>query len=182
VGEFKSTDFKPNAYERLQTAGVPVRLKVPQFITKIIMSGGFYDPRLPSARSGSGVGTLALCVRSTDPSVVQQPFTAPYGNGSIPIGCVVNSRIVGMPAAYAVSAMGAYPQIDQYFTDADRTKIAGPSIYGSNLVVTTDILTRGPYALSYPAGSNADGPILQPMAGTLSVSACVANGNPGLNN
>jgi len=140
------------------------------------MSGGFYDPRTPAARIGSGLGTLALCVRSIDPNVVEESFTPPYGNGGVPIGCVVNSRIVGMPSAYAVSAMGAYPQIDQYFTDADKTHIAGPYVYGSKLVVTTDILTPGANALSYTIGSNSNGPILKPFAGALSVSACVANG------
>jgi hypothetical protein len=182
VGDFKSTDFSPNVYERLQTAGVPLSLKPSEFITKIIMKGGFYDPRLATARSGSGLGPLALCVRSIDPNVVEQGSTPPYGNGSVPIGCVVNSRIVGMPAAYAVSAMGAYPQIDEYYTDAQLTNVAGPYVYGSELVVTTDILTPGPNALSYTAGFTATGPILQPFAGTLSVSACVASGIRGSDN
>lgn len=181
VGDFKSTDFKPNAYERLETAGVPLPLKPPAFITKIVMSGGFYDPRLSAARNGSGLGTLALCVRSIDPNLAEQGNTIPYGNGAVPIACVPNSRIVGMPAAYAVSAMGAYPQIDEYFTDSAHINIAGPYTFGNQLVVTTDILTPGPWALSYVAGSNANGSVYQPMAGTLSVSACVANGNPGSN-
>ena len=175
IGDFKSTDFKLNAFDRLETAGVTLSLKPPQFITKIVMSGGFYDPRLAAARSGSGLGRLALCVRSIDQNVVEQGTQPPYGNGSVPIGCVVNSRIAGMPAAYAVSAMGAYPQIDQYFPDGDPTNVAGPYVYGSKLVVTTDILTHGADSLSYNAGA-ADAPIIQPLAGTLSVSACVANG------
>jgi len=178
IGDFKSTDFKPNTFERLETAGVSLALKPPQFITKIIMSGGFYDPRLAAARSGKDLSKLALCVRSIDPNVVEQDRETPYGNGSAPIGCVVNSRIVGMPAAYAVTAMGAYPQIDQYFPDAGQTNVAGPYIYGSKLVVTTDILTPGPDVLSYDAG----GPALLPLAGTLSVSACVASGNLGSTN
>jgi hypothetical protein len=182
VGDFKSTDFSPNAYERLETAGVPLGLKPSEFITKIIMKGGFYDPRLAAARSGSGLGTLALCVRSIDPNVVEPGSTWPYGNGAVPIGCVVNSRIVGMPAAYAVLAMGAYPQIDEYYTDAQLTNVAGPYVFGSQLVVTTDILTPGPNALSYTAGFTDSGPIVQPLAGTLSVSACVASGIPGLGN
>jgi hypothetical protein len=182
VGNFKSTDFYPNAYDRLETAGVPLSLKPSEFITKIIMQGGFYDPALAGARSGSGLGRLALCVRSIDPNVVEQGSTPPYGNGMVPIGCVVNSRIAGMPAAYAVSAMGAYPQTDEYYTDALQTNVAGPYVYGSELVITTDILTPGPNALSYTAGFTDNGPILQPFAGTLSVSACVANGIPGSGN
>ena len=178
IGDFKSTDFKPNAYDRLETAGVPMHLKPPQFITKILMSGGFYDPRLANARSGNGLSKLALCVRSIDPNVVEQGLPMPYGNGSVPIGCVVNSRIVGMPAAYAVSAMGAFPQVDQYFVNGDITNVAGPYVFGSALVVTTDILTPGPDALSYTAGLTAGSPVLQPLAGTLSVSACVASGVP----
>jgi hypothetical protein len=176
IGDFKSTDFTLNAYGRLQTAGTPLELKPPEFITKIIMGGGFYDPRTAAARSGSGLGTLALCVRSIDPNVVEELNTPAYGNGGVPIGCVVNSRIAGMPWPYSVSAMGAYPQVDQYFTDAGLTHVAGPYTYGSKLVVTTDILTRGPDALSYTVGFDAGGAIVAPLAGTLSVSACVANG------
>lgn len=175
IGDFKSTDFKPNAFDRLETAPVPMSLKPPQFITKILMSGGFYDPRLANARSGNGLSQLALCVRSIDPNVVEPGSQLPYGNGFVPIGCVVNSRIVGMPAAYAVSAMGAYPQIDHYFVNGDSSNVAGPYVYGSKLVVTTDILTKQD-ALSYNAASSTDTPMLQPLAGTLSVSACVASG------
>lgn len=176
IGTFKSTDFKPNAYDRLETAGVALSIKPPQYITKIIMSGGFYDPRLSSARSGNGLGNLALCVRSIDPNVSEPGSQTPYGNGGAPIGCVVNSRIVGMPAAYAVAATGAYPQIDQYFPDNGATTVAGPYVFGSQLVVTTDILTPGTDALSYTVGSATGTPVVQPMAGTVTVSACVASG------
>jgi hypothetical protein len=83
-----------------------------------------------------------------------------------------------MPAAYSVSAMGAYPQIDQYFTDGDVPSVAGPTVFGRQLVVTTDILTKL-NDLSYNAGDNVN-PVLQPLAGTLSVWACVASGASGI--
>jgi len=34
VGDFSSTDFTLNTYDRLQTAGVPLALKPPEFITR----------------------------------------------------------------------------------------------------------------------------------------------------
>ncbi len=171
IGDFKSTDFRLNAYNRLETAGVPLRLKPPQFLTKIMMSGGFYDPMLANARAGSALDKLALCVRSIDPTVAEPGAQTPYGNGGAPIGCVVNSRIAGMPAAYSVGAMGAYPEVDHYYVNGDTTNIAGPYVFGSQLVVTTDILTSGPDALSSTPG--------QPLSGTLSVSACLSSGTPG---
>ena len=47
VGTFKSTDFTLNAWERKQTPPFSLKLKLDELITKVIMSGGFYDPRIP---------------------------------------------------------------------------------------------------------------------------------------
>lgn len=107
VGTFKSTDFTLNPWERKETAPVPLSVKPPTFISKVMMRGGFNDPRLPGGRSGVN-GRLGLCLRSKDPDVFEQSgdnfINPPYGNGLLPLGCVANSRIVGMPATYVISA------------------------------------------------------------------------------
>jgi len=174
VGTFTSTDFTLNAYGKKQTPPVALPLQPPAFISKVMMSGGFYDPRTPGGRSGVN-GTLGLCLRSIDPDVFEWNgeenfLNPPYGNGGLPLGCVANSRIIGMPAAYAVTATGAYPQIDMYLPTADQTVVAGPYIYGDQLVVTTDIVGSGPFLLTY---HDAVSQLVKPLAGTLSVSVCV---------
>ena len=181
VGSFRSTDFTVNAYCKLQTAPFRLRLEHGEFLTKIIMGGGFYDQRIPY-RSGVNSSftnqVVGLCVRSIDPDVIENygdgPFNPPYGNGGLPLGCVANSRIVGMPASYSISAQGAYPQIDNGFTDNTQTAAAGPYVYGDQLVVTTDAGPGGAYLLTYPDTINN---IHVPLAGTLSVSVCVEQGD-----
>ena len=127
VGTFSSTDFTPNAWNRKQTQPVAVTMKAGEFVSKVTMSGGFYDPRIP-ARHGTN-NTDGLCVRSIDPTVMENfgngnYVNPPFGNGMLPVGCVANSRIVGMPAAYTISATSAYPSIDTYFYDAAATSPA----------------------------------------------------------
>jgi len=48
--------------------------------------------------------------------------------------------------------------------------IAGPYVYGSQLVVTTDIVGTGEFLLTY---RDATSDLSKPLAGTLSVSVCV---------
>ena len=200
VGDFKRTDFKVDSLLMLQSTPFTLQLKSGQFITNVIMSGGFGDPRLPN-RAGSNIGTGGgLCLRSIDPAVLENqpsgpPLNPPYGNGGLPIGCIANTRIAGMPAAYAISATAAYPSIDAYFVNGDnKLPVAGPYPYGKQLVVTTDIGTGGPAIgptlLTYcdmSAGTCGGGgydsttqtftPLdagVKPLAGTLSVWVCVA--------
>jgi hypothetical protein len=174
VGDFKSTDFTLNPYGKKQTAPVSVLVKPPEFISKVMMSGGFYDPRLQGARSGLNSSGPALCLRSVDPNVLEpsgdQLLNPPYGLVGLPIACVANSRIVGMPESYAVTAAGAYPQIDRFFATADQNVTAGPFVYGSQLVVTTDIVGTGELLLTYRDTTTG---LSNPLAGTLSVSVCV---------
>jgi hypothetical protein len=174
VGTFKSTDFALNPWGKKQTAPVSVSVKPPEFISKVMMSGGFYNPRLEGGRSGLNGYSLALCLRSIDPGVLEQSgdnlLNPPYGLGLLPIACVANSRIVGMPEPYAVTAAGAYPQIDRYFPTADQNVVAGPYVYGSQLVVTTDIFGGGEFLLQY---FDTTSQTYKPLAGTLSVSVCV---------
>jgi hypothetical protein len=183
LGTFKSTDFTPNLFDRKETAPVSLPLKPGQFITKVIMSGGFYDPRVPARAGAPSNDPQGLCVRSKDPNVLEvqgsSSVNPPYG--TLPIGCVDNQRIVNMPGAYSIAATAAYPEIDTYFSSGDQTVVSGPYTYGSQLVVTTDIGNSGPTSfvqLTY-ADTTSGSPVVMPLAGTLSVSACVDSGTPG---
>jgi len=172
VGSFRSTDFTLNAWGRKQTPPFSLKLKLDEMITKVIMSGGFYDPRIPNRHGANGFE--GLCLRSIDPTLMETggsgPFNPPYGNGNLPIGCVANSRIVNMPAAYSISATSAYPDIDSAFLNGGQTLVAGPYVYGSQLVVTTDLGPGGATLLTY---YDAVTLLTEPMAGKLSVSVCV---------
>lgn len=179
IGAFKSTDFTLNPWQRKQTLPVPLRVFPNEFISKVIMKGGFYDPRLvPVARHGVN-STDGLCLRSIDPRVLEafgpNLINPPYGNGFLPIGCVANSRILGMPAAYSISATAAYPNIDTYFPTANPTPVAS-YLYGSAVVVTTDFGHTGPDALTYIFDNTGPTPVTKPLAGTLSVWACMEGG------
>lgn len=198
VGDFKSTDFIPDGFLKLRTPPFSLQLKSTQLITEVVMSGGFYDPRQPG-RSGVGASTSGMCLRSIDPTVFETqqsgpPVNPPYGDGGLPIGCIANGRIVNMPAGYAVPATAAYPNSDVYFVNGDnKPPIAGPYLYGKKLVVTTDMGPYSPAFLTYCnpnlggcAGGAYDsttqtfaplGPGQQPLAGTLSVWACVEGGS-----
>ncbi len=176
VGDFHSTDFALNPWDRQETAPFDLVLPANQFITKVIMSGGFYDPRVKS-QGGSNTGTLAFCLRGKDSTVLipapnpgDPPTNAPYGNGLLPIGCISNSRILNMPLPYVISATAAYPQTFSLFPGADETVVAGPFTYGRQLVVTTDIGAGGPNLLTYHDKTNDTYP---PLAGTLSVYVCL---------
>ena len=178
VGDFASTDFTLNAYNKKETAPVPLALPAGQFIMKVIMSGGFYDPRVPQ-QGGSNTNINGLCLRSRD-STLYNPTLPPsatnpdYGNGMLPIGCIANNRIVNMPLPYSISATAAYPQTYSFFPTLDQTVIAGPFTYGKQLVVGTDLamntLNDGPLLLTYHDSTNNTD---NPMAGTLSVWVCV---------
>ncbi|MES2632282.1 MAG: hypothetical protein V4669_04880 [Pseudomonadota bacterium] len=164
-----------NASNPKQTRAIPLKLERGEFVSKVIMSGGFFDPRIPNRTGANGMD--GICVRSVDPTVVENtpegPYTPPYGNNMLPIGCVANSRIVNMPAAYSVSATAAYPSIESFYMDGSQSTVSGPYTYGTKLVVTTDFGSQAIQQLSYydaRAGSN------QPLAGSVSVSVCVQNG------
>lgn len=175
LGSFASTDFTPNPWNRRQTQPVSVPVRSGEFISKVTMSGGFYDPRIPN-RSGAN-GQNGLCVRSVDPTVIERisPDTyenPPFGNGKLPIACVANSRIMGMPAAYTVSATAAYPSIDRFIIDANGT-VSGPYTYGTQLVVTTDFGSSSFWGeLAYYDTQGTP----RPLAGRVSVSVCIEQG------
>lgn len=172
IGTFSAADFEFNDWFRMETQPVTPKLKSGEFITKVIMSGGFYDPRIP-ARHGTN-DRNGLCVRSKDPNVIEdlgeESVNPRFGNDGLPIGCVANSRIVNMPAAYIISATAAFPSVDAFFIDDEQT-VSGPYTYGSQLVVTTDIFNTHPLEY-YDAESDTQ----KPSAGSLSVSVCVDKG------
>ena len=176
LGTFSSNDFFPNAWYRKQTRAIPVPVSRGDFVSKVFMGGGFMDPRVPNRRGTNG--TDGLCVRSVDPGVYETQgegpaLNPPFGNGMLPIGCVANSRIVNMPAAYAISATAAYPNIDAFYLDGAQQSISGPYVYGSKLVVTTDFGNTSMQQLTYfdaRIGSN------RPLAGSVSVSVCIQPG------
>ncbi len=199
VGSFKSTDFTPDAFLKLRTPPFSLQLQPSQMITGVIMQGGFYDPRAPS-RAGDGVTFgFGLCLRSIDSSVFEtqpggSPINPPYGDGGYPIGCIENEHIVGMPAAYAISATSAYPNIDAYFVNGNnQPPVGGPYTYGKQLVVTSDISAqRASSAFTYcTSATGCSGGVYDPttqtyaplspgqlpLAGTLSVWACVEGGS-----
>ena len=180
LGAFKSTDFTgptlPGGKE--QTPPVSVPTQPGEFVSNVIMSGGFYDPRLP-VQSGTN-SSQGLCVRSIDPDVFEghNNLNPPFGDGGLPIGCVANDRIVNMPAAYSISATAAYPEVDAFFDSPTGAQtVAGPYNYGDELVVTTDLGPIGnfPLALTY-TDTTSGSPVTKPMAGTLSVSVCIGPG------
>jgi hypothetical protein len=175
LGTFSNNDFALNDRARKQTRAIPVAVNRGEFISKVIMSGGFFDPRTP-ARHGANSAD-GLCVRSVDPGVLENfgggPENPAFGNGLLPIGCVANSRIVNMPAAYSVSATSAYPSIDAFFPDSSQTAVSGPYAYGSKLVVTTDFGGPSMQQLTYfDAIAGTD----KPLAGNVSVSVCIQPG------
>ncbi len=206
VGTFKSTDFTLNPWGKKQSPPFTLKLPASQFITKVMMSGGFYDPNVPGNRSGVDLGIDGLCLRFLDPTVQEDdgpPLPNPppfkWGGGGLPLGCVSNSRILNMPETYSVSSTASYPQIDLSNPYPDPTIVVGPYLFGSQLVVTTDLGLNSFTLLSYcdpNAGScalpvyDADtktvtppGPGLKPRAGSVTVSVCVEGGaaSPGGN-
>ncbi|ROZ78354.1 porin [Ramlibacter sp. WS9] len=176
LGTFSSNDFFLNAWQRMQTRTVPVPVNRGEFVSKVIMSGGFSDPRLLNRRGTNGMD--GLCVRSVDPTEVQNigngSISPPFGNGMLPIGCVANSRILNMPAAYAVSATAAYPNIDSfYIVDGNQSFVSGPYTYGTGLVVTTDFGSPSFQRLIY---NDARVAASRPLAGSVTVSVCIQPG------
>jgi hypothetical protein len=176
VGNFASTDFALNAWDRKETEPFRLTTRNGEFISKVVMSGGFFDPRIPNRHGANG--TDGFCVRSVDPNVAElqadgTSVSLPYGNGNLPIGCVANSRIVNMTAAYSIAATSAYPNVDSTFLNGEQTSISGPYVYGSSLVVTTDLGPGGPTLLTY---FDATRQVTKPLSGRLSVSVCVEQG------
>jgi Porin subfamily len=169
VGTFKPSDFKLNAFGKYQAPPFAFKLQAGQFISGVMMSGGFYDPLQPIANSPQ-LSPEEFCLRAADPAYFTidmgaAPVYPPFCN-PVPLGCVSNSQILGTPATYSFSALGA--PVIHYNTDINGKVIGSPMTCGSQLVVTTGMGKYDPTTVSDPS-KNA--PI--PAAGTLSVWACV---------
>lgn len=188
IGTFQNADFTLNAWGRKQTVSIPLAVGEKEYISEVMMSGGFYDPRRPGNRSGSqGFGsTAAFCVRSLDPAVPEvkpepnpedPPTKERFANGLLPIACISNSRILGMPASYIVDADTSYPSVEFGFADAEETEDYGPFVYNSHVAVTTDFPSGNANLLTYLDA--ADG-LRKPLAGSITVSVCVAKSLDGL--
>jgi len=184
VGTFKSTDFTLNAWARKQTLPIPLPIRDDQYVSRVMMSGGFYDPRVPGNRSGV-TSEDAFCLRSLDPSIPEvQPDPAPtdpprknrWGNGMLPIGCIANGRLLNMPAPYAINAEAAYPSVEVGFANAEQTQLYGPFKYNTHVIITTDAGKGGDAILMYLDASDNT---LKPLAGSITVSVCVAPQLPG---
>lgn len=170
VGTFKPRDFRLNSFEKYQAEPFELKLQQGEFISKVMMSGGFYDPLQPLAR-GPQLSSEQFCLRVADPNF----FTIDMGSAPIyppfcsaaPLGCVSNSEILGTRAAYWFTVLGA--PVVHYNTDSTGKVIGSPMTCGSQLVVTTGMGSYDPAETSDPSQPGV--PI--PAAGTLSVWACV---------
>ena len=170
VGTLKPNDFKVNSFEKYQAAPVGLRLQRGEFIAKVMMSGGFYDPLQPSARNPR-LSSQQFCLRFADPTY----FTIDMGSapsypsfcGTPPIGCVSNSQILGTPAAFSFTGLGT--PVVHYNTDANGKAMGAPMTCGSQLVVTTGMGTFDPTTTSDPSKPG----VTIPAAGTLSTWVCI---------
>jgi hypothetical protein len=181
IGTFQSTDFTLNLWNRKQTAPVPLALDDGEYVSKVMMRGGFYDPRRPGNRSGVH-GATVFCLRSLDPSVPEEvpevtnpedpPAKPRWGNGMLPLGCIPNSRILNVPATYVIDADAIHPGYDFGFANEEQTEDYGPFEHDSHVAVTTDFGTGGANLLTYhDATDDTD----KPLAGSITVSVCVAS-------
>lgn len=169
VGTFTPSDFTLNKSKKYQVAPFEFQLQQGEFISKVMMSGGFYDPLQPLARSPQ-LSSDQFCLRVADPSF----YTIDLGGAPFyptfcsldPLACVSNSQILGTHAAYSSTALGA--PVVHYNTDSKGNVIGLPMTCGSQLIVTTGMGTYNPTEISDPSQPS---PI--PAAGTLSVWACV---------
>jgi len=199
VGAFKSTDFTVEPHGRKITLPFNLTLSTNQFISKVMMGGGFYDPRIPGRAGVNGAGfppTDGLCLREADPDVflIAPPPNPPENPGyaNLAVGCISNSRIVNMPGVYSITSTLAYPEIMYNQLDATGNLVTGPYLFGDQIIVATDFGQAGPHALTYcdaTAGTCGGGvfdsitqtyspldPGVKPLAGSLTVWACVATG------
>jgi hypothetical protein len=174
VGTFHPTDFTLNSFAKYQAPPAQFQLQSGEFISKVMMRGGFYDPIQPLA-SNPSLSSGQFCLRVADPNF----FTIDLGSspnhpnfcGDAPLGCVSNSQILGTPEAYSFSVLGA--PVVHYNTDSNGKVIGQPKACGSQLVVTTGMGQFDPTTTSDP--SKPDVPV--PTGGTLSVWACVERGS-----
>ncbi|MBV9496054.1 MAG: hypothetical protein JOZ54_17535 [Acidobacteria bacterium] len=81
-----------------------------------------------------------------------------------------------MPAPYAINAEAAYPSVEVGFANAEQTQLYGPFKYNTHVIITTDAGKGGDAILMYLDASDNT---LKPLAGSITVSVCVAPQLPG---
>jgi hypothetical protein len=170
VGTYKPNDFKPNAAGKFQTAATGFLLLPGEYISKVMMTGGFNDPLQPQARSPV-LSPNQFCLRVADPNFVTvdlggPPSRAPFCSVE-PLGCVSNEQILGTPAVYSFPVLGT--PVVHYNTNSNGKVTSFPSQCGSQFIVTTGMGTFDPTKVVDP--SNPTKPIS--AGGTLSVWACI---------
>ena len=174
VGTYKPGDFKLNAFETYQAAPFGLRLQRGEYISKVIMSGGFYNPLQPQARDSHSAKIQGhFCLRFADPTFFTSDLgsapTYPSFCGTAPLGCVANSQLVGAPAPYEFPVLGA--PLEHYNTDVNGRVVGQPMTCGSQLVVTTGMGKYNPTVANDPSRPEVN---LQP-GGSLNTWVCVVS-------
>jgi hypothetical protein len=170
VGTYKPSDFKQNVSLKFQTAASGLFLLPGEYISRVIMTGGFNDPLQPLAHSPQ-LSSNQFCLRVADPNFVivdqgTSPVHPPFCTLS-PLTCVSNEQILGTAAFYSMPVLGALPV--HYNTDSNGKVMGFPSVCGSQFIVTTGMGNYDPTHVTDI--SNPSTPI--PAGGTLSVWACI---------
>ncbi len=170
VGTFTPGDFKLNASQKYQAPPFGLRFHPHEFISKVMVSGGFYDPLQPLARNPQS-SSQQFCLRVADPGFssidMGNPPVQPAFCSAAPLACVSNSLIQGTHGAYSIPVSGA--SVVHYNTDVNGKVIGSPVTCGSQLVVTTGMGTYDPTTTSDPSKPGV--PV--PTAGTLDVWVCI---------
>ena len=179
LGTFKSTDFTfSDLWVKSFTAPIPLKLKSNEFVSKVIMHGGFYDPRVDPVRQGTNTGA-GLCLRSIDLENFEASLEEQeeclcegepdcecdcdcggepdcecalekyiFGNGGLPIGCISRSRFAQMPAAYSITSTAPYPSVS-FRQWSNDPQDSEPFPFASHVIVSTDLPSGGPNKLVY---------------------------------
>lgn len=168
VGTYHPSDFKLNMHYRFQASPFNFKLQPGEFISKVMMSGGFYDPTQPNAHDPQ-LSANQFCLRVVDPNFYQidngGSSIYPYFCTVSPLGCVSNPQILGTPATYSFPVYGT--PVVHYNTNLNGVVMGAPMTCGSQLLVTTGMGTYNPTVVD---------PTVSPTvstAGTLTVWACV---------
>lgn len=175
IGSFKPNDFKLNTQDNYQASPTGLHLQRDEFVSKVMMSGGFGDPYQPEAQNPQP-GMAQFCVRLADTtfSTIDMGYAPVYPKfcGTAPLACFSNAQILGTPAVYSTSVLGA--PLVHYNTDITGRVMGQPQTCGSQLVVTTGMGRYNPTVTSDPSRPG----VAIPAIGTVTAWACVEKGDP----
>ena len=169
VGNFHPLDFVINAYGRYQAPPFNFKLQPGEFISNVLVSGGFNDPIQP-LRTGPGLSPAQFCLRVVDPNYSTIDMGGapqhPYFCSPAPLMCFSNSQIKAIPATYSVPVLGT--PVVHYNTDANGKVTGSPATCGSQLLLTTGTGKYDPTVMNDPLIPTGIG-----SGGTITVWACV---------